>query len=116
MQRSQAAFGDSNEAFWSSEQRDNVLRCSCWVISFAAAGIASVRFGAIPFAFWFTLFLVLSLRSAWRARWKSGDLVTLFLFGIHSQLQQIPIFMGQLKYAFDRNRSSRSGLIEYKTN
>jgi hypothetical protein len=31
-------------------------------------------------------------------------------------LQQIPIFIGQLKYAFDRNRSNRSGLIEYKTN
>jgi hypothetical protein len=55
------------------------------------------------------------LRSAWRARWKSDDLVTLLLFGIHSQLQQIPIFIGQLKYAFDRKRSSWSGLIEFKT-
>jgi glycosyltransferase involved in cell wall biosynthesis len=109
-------FRDSDEAFWSSEKRANVLRCSCWVITFAAAGIASIRFGAIPFVFWFTLLLVLSLRSAWRARWKSDDLMTLLLFGIHSQLQQIPIFIGQLKYAFDRNRRSRSGLIEYKTN
>jgi len=109
-------FRDSDDAFWSSEQRANILRCSFWAISFAAAGIASVRFGAIPFAFWFTLLLVLSLRSAWRARWKSDDLVTLLLFGIHSQLQQIPIFIGQLKYAFDRKRRSRSGLIEYKTN
>jgi glycosyltransferase involved in cell wall biosynthesis len=109
-------FRDSDEAFWSLEQRNNVLRCSFWVTSFAAAAIASVRFGAIPFSLWFTLLLVLSLRSAWRARWKSGNLVTLFFFGIHSQLQQIPIFMGQLKYAFNRNRSSRSGLIEYKTN
>jgi glycosyltransferase involved in cell wall biosynthesis len=109
-------FRDSDEAFWSMEQRNNVLRCSFWVTSFAAAGIASVRFGAIPFVLWFTLLLVLSLRSAWRARWKSGNLVTLFFFGIHSQLQQIPIFMGQLKYAFNRNRSSRSALIEYKTN
>ena len=65
-------FRDSDEAFWSLEQRANVLRCSCWVISFAAAGIATVRFGAIPFAFWFTLLLVLSLRSAWRARWASS--------------------------------------------
>ena len=109
-------FRSSNDAFWSSEQEANVLRCSCWVISFAAAGIASARFGVIPFAFWLILLLVLSLRSAWRARWKTDDLVTLLLYGIHSQMQQIPIFIGQLKYAFDRNRSSRAKLIEYKTN
>jgi len=109
-------FRNSDDAFWSSERRANVLRCSFWVASFAAASIASVRFGVIPFAFWFTLLLALSLRSAWRSRWKSDDPVTLFLFGIHSQLQQIPIFIGQLKYAFDRKRSSRSRLIEYKTN
>ena len=71
--------------------------------------------GPIPLASWFALFLLLSLRSAWRARWKTNDLVTLPLFGVHSQLQQIPIFIGQLKYAFDRYRSSRSRLVEYKT-
>ena len=109
-------FRSSNDAFWASEQQANILRCNCWVISFAAAGIASVRFGVIPFVFWLILFLVISLRSAWRARWKTDDLVTLLLYGIHSQLQQIPIFIGQLKYAFDRNRSSRTRLIEYKTN
>ena len=109
-------FRDSDEAFWSSEQRANLLRFSSWVISFAAAGIESVRFGVIPFALWFTLLLLLSLRSAWRARWKSDDLVTLLLFGIHSQLQHIPICIGQLKYALDKAGWSRSGLIEYKTN
>jgi glycosyltransferase involved in cell wall biosynthesis len=111
-----ARFRNSNDAFWSSEQKANVTRCSCWAISFAAAVVASVRLGFIPFAFWLTLLLLLSLRSARRARWKTDDLFTLLLYGIHSQLQQVPIFIGQLRYALDRNRGSRSRLIEYKTN
>jgi glycosyltransferase involved in cell wall biosynthesis len=111
-----ARFRNSNDALWSSEQKANVKRFSWWAISFAVAVIASVRLGLIPFAFWITLLLLLSLRSAWRARWKSDDLFTLLLYGIHSQLQQVPIFIGQLRYALDRNRGSSSRLIEYKTN
>jgi hypothetical protein len=109
-------FRDSDDAFWSAERRANVVRCGFWVLSFAAAGIASGRFGAIPYASWFAMLVVLSLRSAWRARWKSDDRVTLVLFGVHSQLQHIPVFLGQLRYAWDRIRSRRSGLIEYKAN
>jgi glycosyltransferase involved in cell wall biosynthesis len=109
-------FRNSADSFWSPEQRANLLRGSWWTISFSAAVIVSIRFGSIPFAAWLALLLILSLRSAWRARWKSDDILTLFLYGIHSQLQQVPILVGQLKYTFDKGRSSRSGLIEYKTN
>jgi hypothetical protein len=92
------------------------LRGSCWAISFAAAVIASVRLGLMPFACWLALLLLLSLRSAWRARWKTDNRLTLLLYGIHSQLQQIPILIGQLRYAFEKRGSSSSSLIEYKTN
>jgi GT2 family glycosyltransferase len=108
-------FRNSNDSFWSAERRANILRGSWWASSLAATVIASVRFGMIPFAFWLTLLLLLSLRSAWRARWKTDDPLTLFLYGVHSQLQQVPILVGQLKYIFESGRSRRSRLIEYKT-
>jgi len=109
-------FRNSNDSFWSPERNANLFRGSCWAISFAAAVIASVRFGPVPFACWLALLLLLSLRSAWRARWKTDDRITLLLYGIHSQLQQIPILIGQLRYAFDKSRSSSSSIIEYKVN
>jgi glycosyltransferase involved in cell wall biosynthesis len=109
-------FRNSNDSFWSPERNANVLRGSWWAISFAAAVIASVRLGLIPVACWLALLLLFSLRSAWRARWKSDDLVTLLLYGVHSQLQQVAILFGQLRFAFDKSRNSSSRLIEYKTN
>lgn len=108
-------FRYSNDSFWFSEHKANILRGSFWSFSFVAAAITSVRFGFVPFPCWLALLLLLSSRSGWRARWKSESLLTLLLYGIHSQVQQVPIFIGQLTYAFKKNRSSGSRLIEYKT-
>jgi hypothetical protein len=52
----------------------------------------------------------LSFRSAWQHRWKPANWQTLVLYGFHSHLQQIPIFLGQLQ--FKRNRDKT--LMEYK--
>jgi hypothetical protein len=60
------------------------------------------------------LLLLLSLRSAWMARWKRSTPETLLLYGIHSHLQQIPIFMGQLQYELSKMRRKTQKLIEYK--
>lgn len=60
------------------------------------------------------LFLALSLRSAWKARWKANNPWTLFLYGLHSQFQQIPIAIGQLSYYWYKWRGKRRQLIEYK--
>ena len=109
-------FRNSDDSFWSSERNANVRRGSFWIISFAASVVASVRLGIAPVAFWLVLVLTLSLRSSLRARWKSEDLFTLFLYGIHSHLQQIPIFVGQLRYAIAKYRNSNTRLIEYKIN
>lgn len=56
----------------------------------------------------------LVLRSAWKSRWKSDNVLSLLLYGIHSHLQQIPIFAGQMEFHIDLMRNRRRGLIEYK--
>ena len=109
-------FRNSDDPFWASERKGNMTRGICWAASLAAAIVAGLWFGPVPIALWFALLLLLSLRSAWKARWKTADQFTLLLYGIHSQLQQLPIFVGQLGYELDKRRSKRSGLIEYKTN
>ena len=57
---------------------------------------------------------MLVLRSAWRARWKSKNVWTLLLYGVHSHLQQLPICVGQMRYAWNNRRGRRLGIVEYK--
>jgi len=56
----------------------------------------------------------LVVRTAEKNRWKSPCPWTRLLYGLHSHVQQIPIFLGQLQYSCDRRTSRRRGLIEYK--
>jgi hypothetical protein len=60
------------------------------------------------------LLTALVLRTASKTRWKSPSLSTRLLYGIHSHLQQIPIFVGQLQFWNDRREGRVRGLIEYK--
>lgn len=57
---------------------------------------------------------LLALRSAYRARWKSTQTLTLVLYGVHAHVQQIPIFIGQLTYWCDRWIGQKRALMEYK--
>jgi hypothetical protein len=57
---------------------------------------------------------LLTLRSAYRSRWKSDDWFSLLCYGAHSHLQQLPIFAGQLAFWCDLAQDRQRGLIEYK--
>lgn len=110
-----ARFRSSDDKFWDAERKRNLVRGSFWMSSLAVALIASLlAFSVIPFLAWLALLLLLSLRSAWKSRWKSKDLLALLLYGIHSHLQQIPICVGQIRYSLDQKRGNRRTLIEYK--
>jgi cellulose synthase/poly-beta-1,6-N-acetylglucosamine synthase-like glycosyltransferase len=107
-------FRKSEDPFWTSDRRRNLVRAGFWIISFIVAIVASGFFGLLPLALWLTLLLVISVRSAWNARWKRSTLRILVLYGIHSQLQQLPILVGQLQYEIGKRRKKASPLIEYK--
>jgi glycosyltransferase involved in cell wall biosynthesis len=107
-------FRGSDDPSWASERRRNLIRGAFWPISLAIAILAGIRFGFIPIALWLTLLSLLSIRSAWKARWKTGNQLTLLLYGIHSHLQQIPICVGQLQYELGKRRGRAKALIEYK--
>lgn len=53
-------------------------------------------------------------RTAWRNRWRQAPLATTLLYSIHAHFCQLPIWLGQLAYHFNRHRQSAHEIIEYK--
>ncbi len=109
-----ARFRGSSDPMWRQESKSNFIRGGFWATSLLGC-VALLGVSPVPLLLWLTLLLALSFRSGWRARWKAPKQpALLLLFGIHSQLQQIPILLGQLQ--FDRNQKAgrRGELIEYK--
>jgi cellulose synthase/poly-beta-1,6-N-acetylglucosamine synthase-like glycosyltransferase len=107
-------FRGSDDPSWTRERVSNIMRGCFWVFTFAIALVAGVWFSVVPAALWLTLLLLLSVRSAWKARWKVASPAVLLLFGIHSHLQQVPILVGQLQFELSKKLGKTQKLIEYK--
>ena len=107
-------FRCTEDPFWLGDAKRAAIFGSFWTISIVAALFVSIQYSYVPLAIWFGLFLAASFRSAWKARWKNDNATTLFLYGIHSHFQHIPIFIGELQYILDKRRGRQRDLIEYK--
>lgn len=108
-------FRGTPDPFWTADCQRNYRRCAFWVLTVLGAAATSIAVrSSLPMLAWFGLLFVLSVRSAWKARWKSSNALTLFLYGVHSHLQQLPICVGQLKFALQSGRRANPKLIEYK--
>jgi glycosyltransferase involved in cell wall biosynthesis len=110
-----ARFASTDQPFWSAEVLRNrnravMLMGFALLVVFLALSLRSVW----PLITGIALFAILVIRTAWKARWKSKSRVTLLLYGIHSHLQQIPIFWGQLSFRLNRRRGQQAALVEYK--
>jgi cellulose synthase/poly-beta-1,6-N-acetylglucosamine synthase-like glycosyltransferase len=104
-----ARFRGSGLPFWEEDARRNRNRA---IVLVAMAAIALT--GKWPALVVLALWSALIVRTAMKTGWKSPSLVTRLLYGIHSHLQQIPIFVGQLQYSKDLRAGRLRGLIEYK--
>ena len=108
-------FADTPGRFWRADAVRNLRRALLLLLLPLLAIVAVVwTRSTLPFVLWLALMAALTLRTAWKARWKSGDWGTLLLYGVHSHLQQVPIFLGQTGYWLSRWRGSRRSLVEYK--
>jgi glycosyltransferase involved in cell wall biosynthesis len=108
-------YRETDSPYWQKERISNLVRGAFWMISPLLAIALSIIFHSVfPIAIWFAIFLLLSLRSAWSARWKSHDAIALLLYGVHSHFQQIPICIGQLQFERGQKQGKRKTLIEYK--
>jgi len=91
--------------------RRGVFWASAWLFGLAT----SVWWRSpVPLAGLVVLLGAMASRTARKFTWKSADRQTLLLYGLHSHLQQVPILIGQLSFAWGRYRGRRRRLIEYK--
>jgi glycosyltransferase involved in cell wall biosynthesis len=107
-------FRNTGDPFWERDRRRNIMRGSFWILSLLTVIGAGFWYGPVATILWLALLLLFSMRSAWRARWKGSSPWSLALYGFHSQLQQVPILMGQLQYGMSKRRGQRQRLIDYK--
>jgi len=108
-------FRGSELPLWQDEVRRTAIRGGVVLALFTlgAGGALALR-SPLPFLAALAAFLLLALRTALKAGWKSSDAVTRLLYGIHSHLQHVPILCGQLSYWRDKRAGRRQRLIEYK--
>ncbi|OQW93063.1 MAG: glycosyl transferase family 2 [Beggiatoa sp. IS2] len=100
---------------WEKESRKNIFNISLLSGIFVSGFALTLLWQSlIPILASVGLFLLLSLRSAWKARWRTQDFFTLLLYGLHAQFQHLPIAIGQLSFYYNRWRGQRQRLIEYK--
>ncbi len=105
----------SKVPLWRAEATLNAVRALALAIIFAGFPL-----WAAWHRNWFLLLCAWALgaaiivRTSYRARWKGGSLLTLLCYGVHSHLQQFPIFAGQLAFRLDASRARNRELIEYK--
>lgn len=108
-------FAGTEREFWVEEVNRNRTRAlALMTVAIVAVAASVYLLNLVPVIAAGMVVLGLSVRSAWKARWKSDDARTLLLYGVHSHLQQVPIFFGQVRYQLSRRRGTRTGLMEYK--
>jgi cellulose synthase/poly-beta-1,6-N-acetylglucosamine synthase-like glycosyltransferase len=110
-----ARFAHTGQPFWAAESRRNTRNA----LALTGLPLLGLVLSLLSRSLWpailvFLALCALVLRTAWKARWKTGDRVALLLYGIHSHLQQIPIFFGQLRFWLNRRSGRRTALVEYK--
>src|SRR5665213_4091783 len=98
-------YRDSADRLWTRESNKNLFQGSLYILFAVGLCVAAnllhswipVLIGALGGA-------VLSIRTAIASRSKGAAWSTLFLFGVHSHIQHVPILLGQLGYFWRRWR------------
>jgi len=109
-------YAKTDDPLWSGDSRSNVIRGVFWVGGPVFAILLSLVLQSwIPAVLFLLAALALIGRTAIKARWKTSDPKLLAAYSLHSHLQQVPIFFGQLRYRVRRLRGQGSAIIEYKT-
>ena len=108
-------FAETDHPFWLDDVRRNRNRAlMLMTLPVLALAAAIVLRQVWPLAVALGLLSLLVVRTAWKARWKSREVGTLLAYGLHSHLQQIPIYLGQLRFRRNQRRGQRTALVEYK--
>jgi cellulose synthase/poly-beta-1,6-N-acetylglucosamine synthase-like glycosyltransferase len=108
-------FERTADPLWSHASRHNAIHGSLYMFApIAAVSAAILDRSWVPLLLLLLGALGLILRTALRAGRRRTSLATLILFAIHSHVQQVPIFLGQVRQWLNSRQGQKSALIEYK--
>jgi cellulose synthase/poly-beta-1,6-N-acetylglucosamine synthase-like glycosyltransferase len=109
-------YAKTDDPLWLDKSRKNLVRGIAWalfpVVALAASFLAK---SVLPFLLFVLLATLLIGRTIWNARSKTALWDRRLAYGLHSQLQHIPILLGQIRFWMLKGGRAKSGLIEYKT-
>lgn len=105
-------FANSDDRLWQAESRRNLCHGGALLLAIAVLPLVAVwPWLAVPL---FAVAAGVVARTLRRCAWKSADPATLLIYALHSHLQQIPIFVGQVSQRLDALGGRQRRLIEYK--
>lgn len=108
-------FRGSVMPLWEREVRRNRMHARVLVGVVLGSVVLSLVARTPMFALAGGVFLAaLVVRTAAKVAWKDARWTNRLLYALHSHLQQIPIYVGQLRYAAGKRRGEHQALIEYK--
>jgi GT2 family glycosyltransferase len=111
-----ALYSNTADPLWSAESHRNVVRGLFWLAAPAGCAVASIALRSwLPIGLFAAGAVAVGARSATRASAKTRSPRLLLAYALHSHLQQVPIFLGQLRFWLERRKGRRSAIIEYKT-
>jgi cellulose synthase/poly-beta-1,6-N-acetylglucosamine synthase-like glycosyltransferase len=113
--QSSANLDHSQQTFWADETARNRNRALTLMAVLPLAFLLTIAFrSSVPLLLALAFYTLIILRSAYKARWKSTNKLTLLLYGVHSHLAQVPIYFGQREYQSNLRKGQRAALVEYK--
>lgn len=111
-----AIYSNTADPLWRAESQRNLARGLFWLLAPAGCAVTSVaRRSWLPIGLFAIGAVALGARTALRASSKTRAPRLLLAYALHSHLQQVPIFFGQLGFWLQRRKGRRLGIIEYKT-
>jgi cellulose synthase/poly-beta-1,6-N-acetylglucosamine synthase-like glycosyltransferase len=109
-------YATTNDPLWSAESSSNWSRGIFWTCGPAFALLLSLLMGSLlPIVLFLLAAFALFARTAMKVRARTDSTKLLAAYSVHSHLQQIPIFFGQLRYRRQRQRGGKAAIIEYKS-
>ncbi len=110
-------FAGTADPLWLAESRRNQAHVAvlAGLLALPLAGAAVAWQAALAASALSLLALaVLVARTAARQAWKTGSSFDLLVYAVHSHLQQLPVFVGQLQFWLRSRALAPRALIEYR--
>jgi cellulose synthase/poly-beta-1,6-N-acetylglucosamine synthase-like glycosyltransferase len=108
-------YAKTSDPLWKAQSRHNLKHGVLWMLATPAAVLASIGLRSwLPLLVFSLLLLLQMSRPAWRVRRKAKTLSQAIAYGIHSEVQHIPLLIGQIRYWLQERGQQKARIIEYK--